>query len=221
MFDGIVDRYDLVNRLLSFGLDRRWRVATVDAVGARAGDLVLDLGSGTGDLATLLTQRGANAVGVDLSHRMLTAASAKLGSRATLVQGSAYALPFPDGTFSGVVSGFVLRNLDDLPAAFSEIARVLAPGGRVALVDITEPRQPLVRRAFDAYFRVAAPALGRLAGKADAYRYLVRSLAQLPPPDEVCRLLRDAGLAQASSRSLTGGIVTLFTAVRTEGDRSG
>jgi demethylmenaquinone methyltransferase / 2-methoxy-6-polyprenyl-1,4-benzoquinol methylase len=221
MFDDIVERYDRVNVLLSFGLDRRWRVATAEAVAAVRGDTVLDLGTGTGDLGIVVSRTGADVVGVDLSHEMLTAASAKAGSRLSLVEGNAYALPFPDGTFQGVVSGFVLRNLDDLTSAFSEMARVLAPGGRVALVDITEPRHPVLRRAFDAYFRLAAPALGRMFGKAEAYRYLVRSLAQLPPPDEVCAHLLAAGLERASARPLTGGIVTLFTAERPEGDRAG
>jgi demethylmenaquinone methyltransferase/2-methoxy-6-polyprenyl-1,4-benzoquinol methylase len=221
MFDDIVQHYDLVNRLLSFGLDRRWRVAAAEVANVRPGDTVLDLGTGTGDLGLLLRQRGADVVGIDLSHRMLIAASAKARSLLTVVEGTAYRLPFPDSTFQAVVSGFVLRNLDDLPAAFAEIARVLTPGGRVALVDITEPRNPILRRTFDEYFRVAAPALGRLVGKADAYRYLVRSLAQLPTPDEVRRLLEGAGLARASTRSLTGGIVTLFTAERPEGDRQG
>jgi demethylmenaquinone methyltransferase/2-methoxy-6-polyprenyl-1,4-benzoquinol methylase len=211
LFDDIVDRYDVANRLLSFGLDRRWRVATVDAVDPRSGDLVLDLGTGTGDLARILSQRGVDTVGIDLSHGMLAAASAKLGSRATLVEGSAFALPFRDGTFTAAVSGFVLRNLDDLPAAFAELARVLAPGGRITMVDITEPRHAVLRWAFDAYFGVAAPAVGRLVGRGDAYRYLAGSVAQLPPPDEVCRLLDAAGFEGVSSRPLTGGMVTLFT----------
>jgi demethylmenaquinone methyltransferase/2-methoxy-6-polyprenyl-1,4-benzoquinol methylase len=145
---------------------------------------------------------------------MLLAARQKGGKRLSLVEGSVFALPFDHGTFHAAVSGFVLRNLEELPAAFAELARVMAPGGRIGLVDITEPPHPALRRLFDAYFGVAAPALGRLAGQPDAYRYLARSLAQLPPPREVCALLEASGFAGCEARPLTGGMVTLFTGRR-------
>ena len=108
----------------------------------------------------------------------------------------------------------MLRNLFDLPTAFRELARVVEPGGRVALVDITEPRSRPIRRMFDAYFGTVAPALGALVGKRDAYRYLVRSLAQLPPPADVCAMLEGAGFDEALATPLTAGMVTLFTAMR-------
>jgi demethylmenaquinone methyltransferase / 2-methoxy-6-polyprenyl-1,4-benzoquinol methylase len=225
MFDGIVRRYDLSNRLLSMGLDRRWRRAAVGFLDPSPDDVVLDVGTGTGDIAKLAARRAAVTVGVDVSHGMLVAASAKLGPQATLVEGSIFALPFRDDAFSAAVSAFVLRNLDDLAAAFRELARVVRPGGRIALVDITEPRNRLLRGAFDRYFAVAAPMMGRLLGTADAYRYLARSLAQLPPPEEVCGLLGAAGFEDARARALTGGMVTLFTATRSmqnpRGDESG
>ncbi len=214
MFDDIVRRYDPLNRLLSLGLDRRWRRAAVAFVRPSPGDVVLDLGTGTGDLVAMVEHRGAQAVGVDLSHQMLLAASTKLAPGAALVEGSAFALPFADAVFTGAVSGFVLRNLDDLAGAFGELARVVRPGGRIALVDITEPRNRLLRGAFDRYFALAAPMVGKLAGRADAYRYLARSLAQLPPPEEVCGMLRSAGFEAVGARALTGGMVTLFTATR-------
>jgi demethylmenaquinone methyltransferase/2-methoxy-6-polyprenyl-1,4-benzoquinol methylase len=212
MFDDVAQRYDLINRLLSFGLDRRWRRAAAGAVSPTSGP-VLDLGCGTGDLGLLLAG-SAIVVGVDLSHAMLLEARRKSGDRLRLVEGSAFALPFPDGAFDAAVSGFVLRNLEDLPAAFAELARVVAPGGRIGLVDITEPPRPALQRLFDAYFGVAAPALGRLAGRRDAYRYLARSLAQLPPPTQVSRLLEAAGFEDCEARPLTGGMVTLFTGMR-------
>jgi demethylmenaquinone methyltransferase/2-methoxy-6-polyprenyl-1,4-benzoquinol methylase len=212
MFDDVALRYDLINRLLSFGLDRRWRRAAARAVSPVRGR-VLDLGCGTGDLGLLLAG-STTVVGVDLSHAMLVEAGRKGGGRLQLVEGSAFALPFHDGAFDAAVSGFVLRNLEDLTAAFAELARVAGPGGRIGLVDITEPSRPALRRLFDLYFGVAAPALGRLAGRRDAYRYLARSLAQLPPPAQVCALLEDAGFERSQARPLTGGMVTLFTGMR-------
>jgi demethylmenaquinone methyltransferase/2-methoxy-6-polyprenyl-1,4-benzoquinol methylase len=220
MFDGIVERYDLLNDVLSFGLDRWWRRSAARAVAPLLPEegRVLDRGCGTGRLGALLANE-ARVVGVDVSGPMLVAAKDYAGRhaiRVALVQGSAFRLPFSDGTFAGAVSAFVLRNLDDLPAAFAELHRVAAARATVALVDLTEPRNPLIRRAFDAYFRRAAPALGSLVGKGNEYRYLVKSLAHLPAPGDVCVLLRRAGFARCSSRSLTGGTATLFTATKEE-----
>jgi len=212
MFDSVARRYDAINRLLSLGLDRRWRRAAAQAVDVQRGDAVLDLGCGTGELGRLLAGRCA-VVGVDVSAEMLTLARGKRGSGA-IVQGSAFRLPFRSAAFRAAVSGFLLRNLHDLPAAFAELARVVSPAGRVALVDITEPSNRWLRRLFDAYFSRVAPALGSLAGNAQAYRYLVGSLAQLPPREEVLVMLREAGFDDASARPMTGGVITLFTAVR-------
>lgn len=214
MFDDIVGRYDLVNGVLSLGLDRVWRRAAVRAVPFGPGDRILDLGCGTGDLSRQLARAGARPIGLDVSHRMLVEASRKLSEAEALVQGSAFWLPFADGAFAGAVSGFVLRNLNDLRRAFDELARVVRPGGRIGLVDITEPRSRAFRRGFDAYFGTVAPALGGLIGKREAYRYLARSLGQLPPPAEVCRMLEGAGFREVAGRALTGGMVTLFTGTR-------
>jgi demethylmenaquinone methyltransferase/2-methoxy-6-polyprenyl-1,4-benzoquinol methylase len=211
MFDDLVERYDLVNSLLSMGLDRSWRRSAANAARTSGSGRILDLGCGTGELGLLLADRN-HVVGLDVSHRMLLAAKRKGWDRLILARGSAFALPFAGGAFGGAVSGFVLRNLDDLPLAFSELSRVLEPGAPVALVDITEPRNPLVRRLFDAYLAVAAPALGWLVGRRAEYRYLVRSLAQLPEPAEICTLLERAGFERCAARPLTGGMVTLFTA---------
>jgi len=213
MFDGIARRYDLLNDLLSFGLDRRWRRAAAKAILAGPGDLVLDLGCGTGKLGALLTRR-ATVVGVDLSHAMLLRVGRAVPARILLVQGSAFRLPFADARFDAAVSGFLLRNLNDLEASFDELARAVRPGGTVALVDITEPPGPVLRRLFDAYFRIAAPALGGAVGRRDAYSYLVRSLAHLPPPSEVSAMLARAGFEGCRARPLTGGAATLFTGTR-------
>ena len=145
---------------------------------------------------------------------MLLEAKVKLRGRAALVLGSAFVLPFRDGAFAAAASAFVLRNLFDLPTAFRELARVVEPGGRIASVDITEPRSRPIRRLFDGYFGTVAPALGAMVGKRDAYRYLVRSVAQLPPPAEVCAMFERAGFDDARATPLTAGMVTLFTAMR-------
>lgn len=214
MFDDVVERYDLVNGLLSLGLDRRWRRAAVRAAAAARGDAVLDLGCGTGELSRALADGSSAVVGLDVSAGMLRAAAAHPATHVRLVQGSAFALPFRDGAFDAIASAFVLRNLSDLPGAFAELARVAAPGGRLAIVDITEPSASVLRRPFDLYFGTAAPALGAVFGKREAYRYLARSLAQLPSPQEVVTLLEEAGFRPAAARPLTGGMVTLFTAAR-------
>jgi demethylmenaquinone methyltransferase / 2-methoxy-6-polyprenyl-1,4-benzoquinol methylase len=213
MFDTLVERYDLLNDVLSFGLDRWWRRAAATALRAAPGDRVLDLGCGTGRLGSLLSARHP-ITGLDVSFAMLRQAQRRSAGRLALVQGSAFRLPFANGSFGGAVSAFVLRNLDDLPAAFAELARVVAEGGGIALLDITEPSRPWVRRLFDAYFGVAAPALGTLVGKRNEYGYLVRSLAHLPPPGELREMLGRAGFVDCSARGLTGGMVTLVSATR-------
>jgi demethylmenaquinone methyltransferase/2-methoxy-6-polyprenyl-1,4-benzoquinol methylase len=212
MFDSIVGRYDVVNDALSFGLDRRWRSLTARAVGARPGDVVLDLGAGSGKLSAQLGL-GVRVVGVDLSAPMLALARERR-SALRAVQGSAFRLPFHEGSFDAAVSAFVLRNLADLQPAFAELARVVRPGGRVALVDITQPPSAVMRVLFNGYFGAAAPLLGRLVGRADSYRYLVRSVSTLPPAEEVCRVLGFVGFVSCRTTLMAGGITTLWTAVR-------
>lgn len=213
MFDSVARHYDVLNALLSFGLDRKWRRAAVRAAHVRPEDVALDLGCGTGKLGRLLSARCRMVVGLDLSLEMLRRAR-RAPAQGNFVQGSAFRLPFRPAAFSAALSAFLLRNLHDLPAAFGELARIVSPGGRVVLVDITEPSNAVFRRLFDAYFSRAAPALGALAGTADAYRYLVGSLGQLPPRKKILELLQEAGFDGGAARPMTGGIITLFTAVR-------
>jgi demethylmenaquinone methyltransferase/2-methoxy-6-polyprenyl-1,4-benzoquinol methylase len=213
MFDGLVERYDLLNDVLSLGMDRWWRRSAAAALAANPGSRVLDLGCGTGRLGKLLAPRH-RVTGVDVSSGMLSKARRRASGRLSLVQGSAFRLPFREGSFGGAVSAFVLRNLDDLPKAFAELARVVVEDGQVVLLDLTEPSDPWVRRAFDAYFHTVAPAVGALAGKREEYRYLVNSLSLLPSPKEMCHMLTGAGFVRCSARRLTGGVVTLLSAGR-------
>lgn len=215
MFDRIAPRYDLLNDIISLGLDRWWRRSAARALHVEPGSRVLDLGCGTGKLGALLARRGCEVVGVDVSSEMLSRARRGSGSGGQrFVLASAFHLPFPHAAFQGAASGFVLRNLRDLPAAFAELARVLAPGSRIAMVDLTEPPNRAVRWGFDAYFGTVAPALGRVAGQGEAYRYLVRSLGQIPPAPRVRAMLADAGFVASAVRPLTAGTATLFTATR-------
>ena len=213
MFDRVAPRYDLLNDLLSIGMARWWRRRAVSALEVGPGDLVLDLGCGTGALATRLAGR-TRIVAMDPSAGMLARARELVPEGVFLVRASASALPFPDHEFAGAISGFVLRNLQDLPKAFSELARVIRPDGSLVLVDIGEPANPLFRKVFDAYFHRAAPLLGSLVGQQEAYRDLVRSLGQIPSPSALCETLRQAGFEPCEARPLTGGIATLIVARR-------
>ncbi|HEX6417483.1 MAG TPA: ubiquinone/menaquinone biosynthesis methyltransferase [Acidimicrobiales bacterium] len=208
MFDAIAPRYDLVNRLMTFRLDVRWRRLAVRALALRQGSRVLDLASGTGDLCRELEAAGLAPVGVDLSFGMLAAAR----TRAPLVQGDALSLPVTDRSIDGVTCGFALRNLVELPPFFAELARVLRPGGRIALLEVATPPNRLVRWGHGLYFGRVVPLIGRLLSDAAAYRYLPRSVTYLPGPDEMRSMLAAAGFAGVERRLLSGGVAQLITA---------
>ncbi|HEY1852678.1 MAG TPA: ubiquinone/menaquinone biosynthesis methyltransferase [Candidatus Binataceae bacterium] len=208
MFATIVPHYDLVNTLMTLGLDRRWRRTTV-AMAEPAGAVALDIATGTGELAFELTRAGAsNVIGVDFCHSMVETAVKKRAAsnsagRAVFATGDAMALPFRDATFDCIVNGFMLRNVADLDTTFRELCRVLRPGGRLVCLDLTPPRGPL-RRFFDLYIATFVPLLGVLVGrKYSAYRYLFQSLTTHPDADALARMMRDAGFAEAKYR-LTG-----------------
>ncbi|MGH9007439.1 MAG: ubiquinone/menaquinone biosynthesis methyltransferase [Acidimicrobiales bacterium] len=210
MFDAIAPRYDLVNRVITFGLDRRWRARTVAALGLPDGSRILDLACGTGDLATLVARHGHQVLGSDLSAGMLSARHHPFPA----VQADAVALPFATGSLDGVVCGYALRNFTDLAASLAEAARVVRPGGRLAVLEVAAPENDLVRRGYDLWFGRCVPAIGGLLSDGAAYRYLPRSTAYLPPPDELRAMLGAAGFSTVGRQLLNGGLSQILTATR-------
>jgi demethylmenaquinone methyltransferase/2-methoxy-6-polyprenyl-1,4-benzoquinol methylase len=212
MFDTIAPRYDLVNRVMTFGLDVRWRRIATRSLALPPGSRVLDLAAGTGDFCRELQRGGHVAIGVDLSYGMLAAAR----TTAPLVQGDALRLPVPDASVDGVTCGFALRNLVDLAPFFTELARVLRLGGRIALLDVAQPEQAVLRWGHGVYFGKVVPQIGGLLNRngRDAYRYLPKSAAYLPDGPALLDLLRAAGFADADRRLLSTGITQLLTGTR-------
>ena len=213
MFDRIAPRYDLMNRLMTFGIDRGWRRRAIAALGLGAGERVLDLACGSGDLAIAAAEAGARVVGLDFSAGMLRAAQER-GVGCGLVRADALALPFADGAVDAVVSGFALRNFVDLAAAFAESARVLRPGGRLALLEVDRPASALLRFGHAIYFRRIVPLLGALLADRDAYAYLPESTAYLPEEAALFAMLRGAGFTSLRKQSLLGGAAQLVTGAR-------
>jgi demethylmenaquinone methyltransferase/2-methoxy-6-polyprenyl-1,4-benzoquinol methylase len=219
MFGAIVPRYDLINALMTLGLDRRWRRATV-ALSEPRGAVMLDIATGTGDLAFEAAHQGASRIiGADFCREMIVAAKAKAArhssftvDRVNFIIGDAMCLPFPDGTFDAVVNGFMLRNVSDLDATFAELCRVLKPAGRLVCLDLT-PAQGAMRHFFALYIATAVPLLGVvLARNYSAYRYLFQSLQTHPNAERVAAMMRAAGFAEASYQLTGFGTVAIHLA---------
>jgi demethylmenaquinone methyltransferase / 2-methoxy-6-polyprenyl-1,4-benzoquinol methylase len=210
MFDAIAPRYDLVNRVMTFRLDVRWRRLAVRSLELSPGAVVADMASGTGDLCVELAGQHLRPISVDLSFGMLHADR----SGAPRAQADILRLPFPDAALDGATCGFALRNLVDLGAFFDELGRVVRPGGRIALLDVATPPNPLVRWGHRIYFGRVVPVIGGLLSDPAAYRYLPRSVAYLPAPAEMLARLRAAGFTTVQRRLLSGGITQLVTATR-------
>jgi demethylmenaquinone methyltransferase/2-methoxy-6-polyprenyl-1,4-benzoquinol methylase len=210
MFDAVAPRYDLVNRIMTFGLDRRWRRITVNALGLPPGAVVADLACGTGDLCADLARRGLTPVGFDLSAGMLAAAH----STAPLVRADVLSLPLPGSSVDGATCGFALRNLVDLTGFLAELARIVRPGGRIALLEVAEPTHPALRLGHRFYFTRVVPRIGAALSDGTAYRYLPRSVVYLPPVDTLVDAVASAGFPDVERRTLSGGIVQLLVGTR-------
>lgn len=214
MFDAIAPRYDLVNRIMTFGLDVAWRRRTVRDLALGRGSVVLDLAAGTGDFCRELAAAGHHPIGIDLSYGMLAAAR----TDAPLVHADILVLPVPAASVDAAVCGFALRNLVELPAFFAELARVVRPGGVIALLEVATPDNRIMRFGHGIYFAKIVPRIGALLSDAAAYRYLPRSVAYLPPPAALVAQVEAAGFEQVRRTLLSGGASQLLIGTRSPAD---
>lgn len=210
MFDAIAPRYDLVNRTMTFGLDVRWRKQSLRALALPTGSTVLDLACGTGDFLKLLEAGGYHSFGMDLSWGMLAANR----TGAPLAQADGASLPVATGSVDGITCGYALRNFTDLGAVFLEFGRIVRPGGRISLLEVSEPDSGLLRTGHRIWFRRVVPLIGGLLSDRSAYRYLPKSTAYLPSTGELRSILREAGFSSVNRRGLSGGLSQLITATR-------
>jgi demethylmenaquinone methyltransferase/2-methoxy-6-polyprenyl-1,4-benzoquinol methylase len=210
MFDSIAHRYDLVNRVMTFGLDVGWRRRAVGALRLERSALVLDVACGTGDFCRALQRAGLVAVGIDFSSGMLGAAR----TDAPLLQGDALSLPVAPGALDGITCGFALRNVADIHALFAEFARALRKGGRIAVLEVSEPASGWLRVPHGIYFKKIVPLIGALLSDRTAYRYLPESAAYLPPPLELVRIIEVAGFTDVRRTALALGATQLLTGTR-------
>jgi demethylmenaquinone methyltransferase/2-methoxy-6-polyprenyl-1,4-benzoquinol methylase len=216
MFDAIAARYDILNHLLSAGLDRGWRRRAIRSLGLQGGEVVVDVCTGTADLAIAAASGGAGSVvGVDFAGEMLRLGAAKLGRdlRVGLARGDATCLPVRSAAADAVTAAFGIRNVEQPERALAEMFRVLRPGGRVAILEFSIPTSPIVRALYLPYFRHVLPRVGRLvSGHGSAYTYLPASVGAFIPPREMAASLERCGFEAVAGDSLTLGVVTLYTA---------
>ena len=210
MFDRVAGRYDLVNRVMTFGLDVGWRRRTVAELRLPGGSVVADLACGTGDLCTELERAGYRATGFDFSHGML----ANARTAAPLVEADVLRLPLGDRAIDGATCGFALRNVADLAVFFGELARVMRSGGRIALLETAEPSSRLMGLGHRMYFGRVVPVIGGVLSDRAAYSYLPRSMAYLPGSEELVAMLGRAGFADTRREALAGGVAQLLSGTR-------
>lgn len=216
LFATIADRYDLITRVLSYGMDGRWKRRLIARARVQTGERALDLATGTGDVATALAAHGAMVTGLDVTHRMLQLARAKPhrgGAPITWTAADMSSLPFPAGTFAIVTTSYGLRNVPDLGEAVAEIARVMAPGGRFLSLDFNRPESAVVRAAYLGYLGAVGAVLGwALHGDPDTYRYIPASIRRYAGAAGVADRLRRAGLTGVETIPLLGGLMTIHVA---------
>ena len=218
MFDAVADRYDRTNDILSMFQDRSWRKATLDALAAEPGEVVLDLAAGTGTSAAPLADRGVRVVACDLSFGMLEVGRRRRPDVA-FVAGDAQSLPFADGVFDAVTISFGLRNVPDVVAALEEMLRVTRPGGRVVVCEFSRPTNRAFRAVYDQYLAHALPRIaGVVAKESDAYTYLADTISAWPTQRELGRTMRAAGWSSVAFRNLSGGIAALHRGIRPNPD---
>jgi demethylmenaquinone methyltransferase / 2-methoxy-6-polyprenyl-1,4-benzoquinol methylase len=225
MFDRIAGLYDRMNSVMTAGLHHQWRARAADLAALSPGDSVLDVATGTGDLAFELLRRvtpGGRVVGSDFSERMLSIARDKAAERSSTADGlqlrfetaNALALPYRDGEFAAATVGFGARNFADLEAGLREMCRVVKPGGRIVVLEITTPRRPPLSVFFRLWFDLIVPSLGRFAGDPDAYSYLPNSVRRFPGPEELAATLSRCGLTEVRYVLTAGGIIALHVGVK-------
>jgi len=221
MFDRVAGRYDALNSVMTAGLHHRWRQRAADRAGLGPGDAALDVCCGTGDLALELAARvapGGHVVGCDFSEPMLDLARDKAAARGTagarFEWADALRLPYDDGRFDAVTVGFGVRNLSDLDAGLAEMARVLRPGGRLVVLEITQPTRPPLSTFYSLWFDRAVPVLGRLADDPEAYSYLPESVRSFPSPRGLAAKMDAAGLGGIRWTVLAGGIIAIHSGSR-------
>jgi len=221
MFNNIAGKYDFLNHFLSMGIDRGWRRKTIKEVGTVQPRNILDVATGTGDLAIAATKLQPQAiVGVDIADQMLEVGRKKIKERnldkvITLKSGDSEALPFEAGSFDAVMCAYGVRNFENLEAGLKEMNRVLKVGGKVAILEFSHPKQFPVKQLYKFYFRFILPGLGKLVSKhSTAYTYLPESVMAFPEGRQFCEILTRCGFEQAKARPLTFGITTLYTAMK-------
>ncbi len=217
LFSTIADRYDLITVLLSFGQDQRWKRQLVTWSAVQPGQRALDLACGTGDITFALGARGARAIGLDITHRMVELARAKAAPRdaPAFLVGDMMALPFPDATFDVVTTGYGIRNVPLIAPALAEIRRVLRPGGVLLSLDFNRPSNKAVRAVYLGYLTIVGSALGFVLHRdPDTYRYIPESIRKYPGAAAVCAIAREQSFTTCEFRRVLGGLMALHRAVK-------